>query len=344
MRYLAPVLLVLGLISAACGDDQRDAASPTQTTSPETASSPSAEEMLIDSQSARIAALKENIEILDEDIKSLESTIEDLESKNQEAAQTIDDRESTIEDLESKNQEAAQQIDDLESTIGALESKNQEAAQQINDLEAENKDWNELFDVRLLDVLEMEEMLNDLRCRTHIDIELVLGGCDWESPDSMPIQIGGWIWSSYDDGDMLSITYAVAGEGADSQPHFSLRLYCIWDVNPQVFVAIDVGEDLHEAREGVVNVDYQTSGTERFELPWTSRAGSGNTTLSPEWSDNRMVLDDLRTSTGTLEVMITVEGRPPLEAVFEIDGITEVYDLLEPGCRGTDVGLRGNAA
>lgn len=250
-------------------------------------------------------------------IADLKENIEALES-------TIDDLESTIEELKSENLEAAQLVDELES-------KSEQVGQQVEDLQSESS--------------EREEMLNDLRCRSHIDVELVPGGCDWEPPDSMPRQVNGWTWSKWDDGDTLSITYAVAGEGEDPLLQPSLRLYCVWGVNSQVFMGIDVRENLHEAGEVIVSVDYLIGGTERFEVPWRSYSHSGGgTSLSPDWGYDDMVLDDLRAGTGTLEVMIAVDDRPPMQAVFEIDGIAEVFELLEPGCRDRNAAIRGNAA
>ena len=279
--------------------------------------------MLIDSQSARIAALKENIEIL-------ESTVEELEARDQEAAQLI-------EDLEAEDQEAAQLIEELEA-------RDQEAAQLIEELEAKNEEIGQRVEDLQSESSEMEEMLNDLRCRFDIDIELVPGGCDWEPPESMPRQVGGWTLSKWEDEDTLSITYTVDGEGSDPQLQPSLRLYCIWDVNPLVLIAIDVGVSLHEAGEGIVNVDYRVGGVKRFEGPWRSWAGSGYTTITPEWEYDEVVLNDLLTGDGTLDLMITVDSRPPLQVVFEIDGIAEVFELLEPGCRSVNSALRSDTA
>ena len=300
MKYVVPALLVLGLISAACGDTQREAAPPTQAPTPETALSPtpeppSAEELLVDSQAAHIADLRENIE-------SLESSVEDLESKNQEAAQLIDD-------LEAESEKMGQLVEDLQSETSV-----------------------------------MEEMLNDLRCRSHIDIELVLDGCDWEPPDSMPRQIGAWTWSEWNDEDTLIITYAVEGAGADTRSLPDFSMYCVWGVNSEVFINMTVEGDLHEAGEAIVDVDYRIGGTERLEIPWISWAGSGYTNLSPDWEYNEMMLDDLRTGAGTLEVSINSEDRPPLQAEFEIDGAAEVLDMLEPGCGGKNSALGADAA
>lgn len=322
MKYLALVLLVLGLLSTACTDSQQNTASPPQTPSSKTASSPtpespSTEDMLIDSQSARIAALKESIEIL-------ESTVEGLEAKDQDAAQLI-------EGLEAENEEAAQLIEDGVQLIEDLEAENEEIRQRVEDLQSESSD--------------VEEMLNDLRCRSHIDIELVAGGCDWEPPESMPRQVGGWTWSKWEDEDTLSITYTVSGEGSDLQSQPDLRLYCVWYVNSQVLMGIDVKEPLHKAGEEIVSVDYRIGGTERFEVPWRSYSHSGEgVILSPNWEYYDMVFDDLRTGTGTFELTITADGRPLLQVAFEIDGIAEVFELLEPGCRDRNTAIRGNAA
>lgn len=302
MKYLVPVLLTLGLISTSCDNNQREKAMPTQAPIPEAAPTPSAEEMLIDSQSAHIADLQKIIEGLEEDILILESAVEELESKNQDAGRLIDE----------------------------LVAESGEIGKLVEDLQSEGS--------------EMEVMLNDLRCRSHIDIELVPDGCDWKPPDSMPREISGWIWSKYDDGNRLSITYAVDGEGANSLSHFSLRLYCIWNVNPQVYASIDLREALHEDGEDFVSVDYRIGDTERFEVPWRSWASSSHTSLSPDWEFNDMVFDDLRTGTGTFEVTITVDDEPPLQALFEIDGIAVVLEMLEPGCGGTRSALESDAA
>ena len=321
MKYLAPALLVLGLIATACTDSQREVASQTQSPNLETAPSPtpeppSAEEMLIDSQSARIAALKEHTEVLRENIESLESTVDDLESKNQEAAQLIVD----------------------------LEAEGEEAALLIDDLEAESEGKGQLAEDLRSEISEKEEMLEDLRCRSYIDIELVSEGCDWEPPDSMPWQIGGWTLRRWDTGDTLIITYEINDEGTDSRSLSTLSASCVRDANPEAFIQMDVGGVLHEAERDTVYVDYRIGDTERFEVPWSSLGGNTRTTLLPAWGYGVMVLDDLRTGEGTMDVTVSAADGPPFQAAFEIDGIAEVLDMLEPGCGNTNSALRGNSA